>query len=209
VQARLQADLDRVMNEGARRADDYAQALAEHTRRTGALETAKARLDEGRTELAGARGATQRRSAENAEDSRRAAQALRADMDKLWDKVQPSLARVFTPEALVRTVDRHLELSGDALKARLDPTLTRATTYASRSDLLTAVADVLKAADPGKAASGAERVVSHDRQVGHGLRLTRTGAAQETVAHATSFRLEADSRIAHMMPWIPSAAASR
>jgi predicted nucleic acid-binding Zn-ribbon protein len=209
VQARLRADLDRVMDAGARRTDDYAQALAEHTRRASALETARARWDEGLTQLAEARGSKQRRSAENAEEGRRAAQALHAEMDTLWDKVQPSLARAFTPEALARTVDRHLGLSGEALEARLDVNLTRATTYASRSDLLTAVADVLQAADQGKAASGAERVVSHDRQIGHGKRLTRTGPTQETVAHATSFRLEQDARIAHMMPWIPSVAASR
>lgn len=210
-QQRLRADLELVMTEGAKRADEYANALVKHTQRVSELEDAKARLDQSRTDLAETRGATQRRRADNAEESKRAAQIMEQERDKLWQKVQPSLARVFNPEAMQRTFERHLELSEEALRERLHPELTRATTYSSRSDLLSAIADVLKsAADKSNHAPGAERVVSHDRQIGHGLRLiTRTGATQNTVAHATSFHLDPDLRIAHMFPWIPPLDLSR
>ena len=130
-------------------------------------------------------------------------------MDKVWKNVQPTLARVFSPGAMDRTMSRHVDLSGEALKERLDPQLTRATTYSSRSDLLRAVADVLKSAADKSKNSSAERVISHDHAIGHGLRLTRTGTTQDTVAHATSFRLGEDSLIAHMYPWSPPAGMSR
>jgi len=202
----LLAELERLTTSVAGRAEDFARALAEHTQRVSLLDAAKTRLDQGRTDASGARGASQRRSAANAEQRQVAEQAVRQKQDEVWNNIQPALAKAFSPQALKRTLERHLELPEDALRTRLHPQLTRATTYSSRADLLVAVADVLRSAPGGSdAATGTDRLVAHDRQVGHGLRLLRTGDARATMSHASSFQLAQDGRIAHMFPWISPA----
>ena len=139
-----------------------------------------------------------------------AAEALRQKQDQVWNDIQPALAKAFGPEALERTLERHLEMPEDALRARLHPQRPRATTYASRADLLVAIADVLRAPASGDGpATTGDRIVAHDRQVGHGLRLMRTGDPRPTVSHATSFQLAQDGRIAHMFPWISPAQGTK
>lgn len=201
--ALLLAERERVVTSMAGQADSYARALSEHAARAELLEQARARLEQARADMAGDRGAHQRWSAGNAEARLLAARAQKGRQDEVWKDVLPALGQAFSPEALKRTLERHLELSDEALQGRLDPQRTRATTYASRLDLLVAVADVLRS-EPGEGDRpvDAERIVAHGRQVGHGLRLMHSGPPLAAVSHATSFRLDEDGRIAHMFPWI-------
>ena len=201
--ALLLAERERVVTSMAGQADSYARALSEHTARAELLAQARARLEQAREERADEHGAHQRWSAGNAEARLLAARAQKGRQDEVWKDVLPALGQAFSPEALKRTLERHLELSDEALQGRLDPQRTRATTYASRLDLLVAVADVLRS-EPGEGDRpvDAERIVAHGRQVGHGLRLMHSGPPLAAVSHATSFRLDEDGRIAHMFPWI-------